>query len=154
MIWLIIWANIPAQAIVWSKPCWLPALIKHDFNVLVLISGAIHICILQTFKSFWIHRRILDRNLILLCLFIYRNPSEAYQKLLKSLHTFKWNMSQSDQRRDHTGWATARGTCVEAKQNIYSTWGFCKAQNQSQLTSAALWCTISPEDNVMSSNIA
>ena len=43
------------------------ALIKNDFNVLVLISCAIHICILQTFGSFRIQHRIPDRDLIHAC---------------------------------------------------------------------------------------
>jgi len=51
--------------------------------------------------------------------FVYRNPSEASTKLIggfyetSQIFVHAEMITSNDQKRDHTGWAMARGTCVE-----------------------------------------
>ena len=52
--------------------------------------------------------------------FVYRNPSEASTKLIGGVYKTSQifvhaeMITSNDQKRDHTGWAMARGTCVES----------------------------------------
>ena len=55
---------------------------------------------------------------------MYRNPSEVSTKLIGGFYEISQifvhaeMITSNDQKRDHTGWAMARGTCVEIGKTI------------------------------------